>query len=46
MNPVYTGMPPLPKVLHQLSAKNPCHLTGGSKTQITVLACASAAQWM
>jgi len=35
--------PPSPKVVHKVGAKNPCYLTGGSKTQITVLACASAA---
>ena len=41
-----TGMalnPPSPKVLHKVGAKNPCHLTGGTKTQVTVLACTSAA---
>ena len=35
--------PPSPKVLHKVGAKNPCHVTGGTKTQITVLACALAA---
>ena len=35
--------PPFPKVVHEVGAKNPCYLTGGSKTQITVLACVSAA---
>ena len=41
-----TGMPlnpPSPKVVHKVGAKNPCYLTGGSKTQVSVLACASAA---
>lgn len=35
--------PPSPKVLHEVGAKNPCYLNGGTTTQITVLACASAA---
>ena len=35
--------PPSPKVLHEVGAKHPCYLTGGTKTQVTVLACASAA---
>ena len=35
--------PPSPRTIHKVGAKNPCYLTGGSKTQITVLACASAA---
>ena len=35
--------PPSPKVVHKVGAKSLCYLTGGSKTQITVLACVSAA---
>ena len=41
-----TGMPlcpPSPKVIDQMGSKNPSYLTGGTKTQITVLACACAA---
>ena len=44
-----TGMPlnsPSPKILHIVGTKNPCHFTGGSKAQITVLACVSAASWL
>ena len=32
-----------PKVLHKVGVKNPCYFTGGTKTQVTVLACTSVA---
>ena len=41
-----TGMPlcpPSPKVIDMVGSKNPSYLTGGTKAQITVLACACAA---
>ena len=41
-----TGFPLCPKsdkVLCERGEKNPCHLTGNTKSQITVLACTSAA---
>ena len=41
-----TGMPlcpPSPKVIDAVGSKNPSYLTGGTKAQITVLACACAA---
>lgn len=40
-----TGMPlcpPSPKVIDTVGSKNPSYLTGATKAQITVLACASA----
>lgn len=30
------------KVVDKTESKNPCHITGGDKSQVTVLACASA----
>ena len=30
------------KVVDRTESKNPCHITGGDKSQVTVLACASA----
>lgn len=35
--------PPSQRVVHKVRARNSCYLTGRSKTQITVLACALAA---
>lgn len=35
--------PKCPKVVDQIGSKNPSHLTGNSKSQITVMACGSAA---
>ena len=35
--------PKCPKVLDEKGCKNPSYLTGGDKSQLTVLACTSAA---
>ena len=36
-------MPPSPKVIDAVGSKNPSYLTGGTKAQIIVVACACAA---